>query len=139
MSKRSEIASTRSDIERHPTVAFRVLEVIWNRQSDFEKFTGTYGGSDGKGFQEHETPEANDLYDRYEAAGKRWHKMSAIDVQRCRTMMAKYAKQYLEATHAKEERHGRAKINRHPVRKKLTKEERQQRWEMVERLEAKEA
>jgi hypothetical protein len=97
----------RQKIDHDPETAFRVLRVIWDRQSEGEKFTHQYDpreGGKGEGFTPHDTPAANALYERYEAAGSRWQNMSAIDVVRCQRMMQKYSKQFLAATTDKRDR-----------------------------------
>jgi hypothetical protein len=97
----------RQKIDHDPDTAFRVLKVIWDRQSEGEKFTHQYDpreGGKGEGFTPHDTPAANALYERFKDAGERWQNMSAIDVVRCQRMMQKYAKQYLAAGADKRDR-----------------------------------
>ena len=104
--KKARIAKLRmrEDIERHPTVAFHVLETIWARQKPIEQFTLQHHGHDGRGFTKDDTEALNALYERYEEAGRKWWMMSAVDVVRCQRMMPKYARQMLKAQDEAKER-----------------------------------
>lgn len=130
-----QITLLRQKIDRDPATAFRVLAAVWDRQQVSEKETGKYAGSDGKGFQERDTEDANALYQRYVNADKLWQHMSAIDVVRCQRMMGKYAKQYLSAeVDARDRDIQRFKVNKHKPRAKLSPEARKAMWENIERM-----
>jgi hypothetical protein len=103
--EKGRVRLMRQKIDHDPATAFRVLRVIWDRQSEGEKFTHQYDpresskvkGGESRGFTPHDTPAANKLYERFKEAGFRWQKMSAIDVVRCQRMMQKYSKQMIQA------------------------------------------
>lgn len=133
--KEGKVLLLKQKIDKDPATAFRVLAAIWDRQQPSEKETGKYAESDGAGFQERETEDANALYQRFIEAGKMWQKMSAIDVIRCQRMVSKYSEQYLsEQVDERDREIQRFKINKHPPREELSPEARKAMWENIERM-----
>lgn len=99
MSKQSEVVDRkwREKIKSDPVLAFKVLRVVWERQSEFEKFTHTYDkreSGQSRGFSPGDTRAANELYERWKAVEFRWTDLKGLDVVRCQRMMQKYHRQY---------------------------------------------
>jgi hypothetical protein len=105
MSKQSEIVDQkwREKIRSDPVLAFKVLRVVWERQSEFEKFAHVYDKRDSgksRGFSPGDTRPANELYERWKDVEFRWTDLKGLDVVRCQRMMQKYHRQYRDEMEA---------------------------------------
>lgn len=92
------VAEVREIVEADTTAALYVFRVIWERQTAREKYYGRYTGSDGRGFQEFETPAMNALYRDLE---DRDFRVSAWQADTLRRDVPKYARQYVEDSNDK--------------------------------------
>lgn len=91
-------------VRTEPSVMVRVLKEIWDRQQAREKYYHVKGEHDGRGFSEEDTLFCNELYDKLEDVDFRWQDLRAIDLARGQRVVAKYARQYLNAQRERRER-----------------------------------
>lgn len=128
------VAEVREIVEADTTAALYVFRVIWDRQTAREKYYGRYTGSDGRGFQQYETPAMNALYRDLE--DRDFH-VSAWQADTLRADVPKYSRQYVEDSNEKHvdplarlpravSSRGRkvTEKRRHPKREKLNVSER---------------
>jgi|SRR5215207_1371839 len=93
-------------IATEPHTAFKVLRVIWERQTPWEKYHQQYdpeASGQGRGFSPQDTKPANELHDRLEDANWKWQELSSVDVIRCMRLLRKYGRQYLDAERERRE------------------------------------
>lgn len=95
------INTVKDRIARETPFAIAVFRKIYENQKPDEKRLRQHIGHDGRGFQEIETPHLCRLYERLT---KRNWKLSAEEADMLRSVMQKYARQYLEANRAETER-----------------------------------